>query len=141
MRINKYSVIWTDDNGVGHVICFVDNRFKLFNIEKRYMVDFFGDIDIDVLTREKVLFDQPLAEFREFINENFIKMFVYDMIVPEKTKIYKTDKNEYICYKNNQKIVLYSPEAMKERAEINFQKYIEEKNKEHEKKYHIVQGD
>lgn len=140
MRINKYSVIWTDDDGVGHVICFVDGLFKLFNIEKRYMIDFFDDIDIDVLAKQKVLFDQPLSEFREFINENFIKMFVYDMIKPEPTKIYKTDKNEYICYKNNKKIVLYSPTEMKQRAEDNFNNYIDNIREEYNKKYHIVQG-
>lgn len=135
MKINDYSVIWTDDNGVGHVICFVDNRFKLFNIEKRYMVDFFGDIDIDVLLKQKDLFGESIMNFKKQVNDNFIRLFVYDMIEPDQTRIYKNDKNEYICYKNNKKVILYSPEEMKERAERNFDKYIKEKNKEHEKKY------
>jgi hypothetical protein len=140
MRINKYSVIWTDDNGEGHVINYVDGAYRLYNIAKNYMIDFFGDIDIDVLLKQKDLYDENLTDFKRFVQEDFIKMFVEDMIKPEQTKIYKNSKNEYLCYKNNKKITLYSPAEMKQRAEENFKVHIDNICEAHIKKYHIVQG-
>lgn len=140
MKINNFCVIWTDDNGEGHVINFVDSAYRLYNIPKNYMIDFFGDIDIDVLLKQKMLYDESVTDFRRFVHEDFIRMFVEDIIKPEQTKIYKNSKNEYLCYKNNKKIILYSPSEMKQRAEENFKAHIDNICAEHVKKYHIVQG-
>ena len=95
MKINNFCVIWTDDNGDGHVINYVDGAYRLYNIAKNYMIDFFGDIDIDVLLKQKNLYDQSMTDFKRFVHEDFIKMFVEDIIKPENPIKEKTAEYSY----------------------------------------------
>lgn len=124
MRLNKYCVFWSDDDGVGKLINFVDKAYRLYIIPKNIMNDFFGEEDIDVQLKDfMTLFEaNDVKHYKESIHD-FIIQYVEPNIEPQEIKIYFSGvKNEYFYYQNNKKIVLYKGVEMEMRMNDNWRK-------------------
>lgn len=124
MRLNKYCVFWSDDDGVGKLINFVDNSYKLYIIPKNIMQDFFGEEDIDVKLNDYMTLWEPVdvKYYKDSIHD-FIIQYVEPNIEPQEMKIYFSGvKNEFFYYQNNKKFVLYNGEDMKFRMFDNWRK-------------------
>lgn len=126
MRLNKYSVFWSEDNGMGKLINYVNNSYKLYIIPQSIMEDFFGKEDIDVRLKDYMVLWEPkdVKTYKDNIHD-FIIQYVEPNIEPQQLKIYYSGvRNEYFYYSNNEKFVIYNGEEMKMRMVTKWkQKY------------------